>query len=329
MLPWRPPLTEIPVRVSVAGVVNRTPDVVIWMNQARVYTTGVVFGFELRMRDARGAGSVGSVAGFGGHQHDGGGPLLVGFEWSDGATSTNLPEPHNNAGGLSLEGASSGGSQASLRLGLDHLPPPGPFQLITAWPSRGLPEHIVTLDATPLSHAVQAVEVLWDDAPGTPHQPPQQTDGRPPAVPTAPAVGWFAEHYDPSPLPLRAEHVAARSGYSDGMTSLPREYPAGWVDGAPTTGEGELCSFCGGVYVDWVHPLDQDKTSYRAWGKGYTLPTYWMLCERCEKTYRSGDDDATITVMKKYRLWNDVDEDLRKPLDTFRRADKGSRPLAD
>ncbi|MBE7194351.1 MAG: hypothetical protein INR66_17945 [Gordonia polyisoprenivorans] len=316
MFPWRPPVNEIPVRVSVAGVVNRTPTVVIWLSETHVFTTGVVFRFEVRTRDRRGAQCAGGLRGEGG-------PVLVGFEWADGTTSTNLPEPHNNAGGLSSQGSSSGGSQASLVFGLDHLPPPGRCQLITAWPSRDVPEHAVKLDATPIAAAARAVDVLWDDA--AEKSIPAPSDGT--DSPAVPPGGWFADHYDPSPLPLRPEH-GARSGYDTGVVSLPRSFPADWVDGAPTSGKDQSCVFCGGAYVDWVHPLDEDKISYRAWGKGHTLPTYWMLCERCEQTYQAGDDDAAITVMKRYWLWNDVNEDLRKPLHTFRRADKGARPLS-
>lgn len=50
------------------------------------------------------------------------------------------------------------------------------------------------------------------------------------------------------------------------------EEPEGWVDGAPTSSTDQNCAFCGTAHVGWVHPLDPAKVSYRAWGKGYTLP---------------------------------------------------------
>jgi hypothetical protein len=102
----------------------------------------------------------------------------------------------------------------------------------------------------------------------------------------------------------------------------------GWVDGAPTSGIGQACAFCGTLNVAWVHRLARDRLTYRQYGKGHTLPSFWALCDRCEGVYASGDDDGAIELMRTnwpYADDEDVAECIRKPLAVFRRADLGSR----
>jgi hypothetical protein len=114
----------------------------------------------------------------------------------------------------------------------------------------------------------------------------------------------------------------------------PREHPPGWVDGAPTSGRGQSCVFCGGSTVAWVHPLTSGLVRYQAYGKGPTLPTFWTLCERCEGVYRAGDDEVSVELMKVHMegFWetdDDVEETIRKPIAVFRRADRGGRRVVD
>jgi hypothetical protein len=80
--------------------------------------------------------------------------------------------------------------------------------------------------------------------------------------------------------------------------------------------------------------LDGDLVRYEQHGKGHTLPTFWALCETCEVIFVSDDTDGAVEVMKSSGRWSwvsaeDVAECIRKPLDAFRRADKGARRLAD
>jgi hypothetical protein len=78
-----------------------------------------------------------------------------------------------------------------------------------------------------------------------------------------------------------------------------------------------------------VHPLDPSKTTYRAWGQGYTLPTFWVLCDSCESLYLEGDDDALVALMAAGSpSVRDMDEDVRKPVRVFRDADRGARRFA-
>jgi hypothetical protein len=104
--------------------------------------------------------------------------------------------------------------------------------------------------------------------------------------------------------------------------------PPGWVDGAPTSGIGQSCAFCGTRNVAWVHRLARDRLTYRQYDKGHTLPSFWALCDRCEGVYASGDDDGAIELMRTHWPYaddEDVAECIRKPLAVFRRADLGAR----
>lgn len=104
--------------------------------------------------------------------------------------------------------------------------------------------------------------------------------------------------------------------------------PPGWVDGAPTSGIGQSCAFCGTRDVVWVHRLDRDLVAYQEYGKGHTLPSFWALCDRCEQVYATGDDTAAVVLMRSG--WSGVaDEHVAEciggPLAVFRLADRGRR----
>lgn len=195
MTQWRPPDNEVPARVpTVTGLVNRSPDVVIWLADTLVYSTGVEFAFEIRKRVA--AGGI-NVAGFDFPvTEERGSPLFLGFEWSDTTTSTNLPHAHNNAGGLSQLRAGGTPTSARATFALDHHPPPGPFKVVTAWPHLKLSEHITTFDADHITAAVTSVELLWEKE-GV--EPSPRENRRPKRVAVIPPEGWFAQHYDPTP----------------------------------------------------------------------------------------------------------------------------------
>jgi hypothetical protein len=118
-------------------------------------------------------------------------------------------------------------------------------------------------------------------------------------------------------------------GYQGHYVSVPPKDPPGWVDGAPTSGERQHCALCRSPSVTWVHPLNPDLVTYREYGKGHTLPTYWCLCGRCEDLYQAGAEAELVAIMQD--AWQEVaehvDECIRKPLAVFRRADRGAREL--
>lgn len=118
--------------------------------------------------------------------------------------------------------------------------------------------------------------------------------------------------------------------FSGSFQPVEWEEPEGWVDGAPTSSAGQSCAFCGNTDVRWVHPLDPEKVEYRAWGKGYTLPRFWALCERCEQLYQDREEDNIASVMLEAEAnYTDINEDVQKPLAVFRNADQGARRLDD
>jgi len=102
--------------------------------------------------------------------------------------------------------------------------------------------------------------------------------------------------------------------------------------GVPDSMSGQTCAFCGGVRVVWLHPLATDRVQFRRFGKDDTSPSFWTLCEGCEQLYQDGRDDQLIALMKDAGGWiwqgTDVEDVLRKPVDIFREADLGRRPIA-
>jgi hypothetical protein len=101
--------------------------------------------------------------------------------------------------------------------------------------------------------------------------------------------------------------------------------------GLPDAVAGQTCAFCGGADVVWMHPLATDRVRFRRFGKDDTPPSFWTLCESCERLYREGRDDQLIALMKVAGGWiwqgTDVEDVLRKPLDVFREADLGGRSI--
>jgi hypothetical protein len=52
-----------------------------------------------------------------------------------------------------------------------------------------------------------------------------------------------------------------------------------------------------------------------------------MLCQSCEQTYQTVDDDAALAAMTNHWKWHNTEEGLRKALQAFRRTDRGARHL--
>jgi hypothetical protein len=130
----------------------------------------------------------------------------------------------------------------------------------------------------------------------------------------------------------RADPENGAERFAASRPGAPPDDPPGWVDGAPTSSEGQSCAFCGQDDVTWVHPLDGERLTYRVHGKGHTLPAFWTLCDRCEQLHASEDVDAAVEVMRSSSPWSwvadeDVAECLHRPLAVFRSADRGARRL--
>ena len=100
---------------------------------------------------------------------------------------------------------------------------------------------------------------------------------------------------------------------------------------SPGQGTGQTCAFCGCRQVVWVHPLATERVLFRRFGKDEAVSSFWGMCEPCEQLYQNGRDDELVALMKSAGAWvwqgTDVDDVLRKPIDVFREADLGRRPI--
>lgn len=119
----------------------------------------------------------------------------------------------------------------------------------------------------------------------------------------------------------RCEEFAAQSGLG-----------SEWLTSLPTSGVGQSCALCDAAEVRWVHALEPTRVRYRVYGKGHTLPSFWMLCARCERLYTAGDHEALLTLMLSAPSWESftvqqIDECVRQPLAVFVRADLGAVAL--
>ena len=114
------------------------------------------------------------------------------------------------------------------------------------------------------------------------------------------------------------------------MGSGPEE--SEWHGNLPASGAGQSCALCGAAEVRWVHALDPTRVGYRIYGKGHILPSFWTLCQRCERLYAAGDYEALIRLMLSAPSWESftvqqVEECVRQPLAVFARADLGAVAL--
>ena len=105
------------------------------------------------------------------------------------------------------------------------------------------------------------------------------------------------------------------------------QIPDDWL---PTSARDQNCAVCGDENVTWLHLPATELVEFRAYDSGYTLPTFWTLCDVYETLYAAGDDTKMLTRMQQpdgdEGEW---DELAQKSLVTFRRADPGARALGE
>ena len=96
--------------------------------------------------------------------------------------------------------------------------------------------------------------------------------------------------------------------------------------GVPKTNRDQSCAFCGRSQPRFAHRLDPAHVGFRAYDKGWTLPTFWTVCAGCEELLARGDDQELLRLM----LHEEEDELLRRAsLAAFRAADLGALVLRD
>jgi len=184
----RRPDNEIPVSVPIDVLLARTDDLAVAITGARAFTTGLDFTLAVRSRAARRDGLIDDLGGHRPPGTDRSRHFLLGFEFADGRTVTNVdtwPPPVDSDVPTLVPG--SGG--ASTRFAdhdffLSPIPPPGDLIVVCAWPAADVPETRTVLDAGAIVDAARRVIVLWPEPVDEPPLPPVE----PPPVPPG---GWF------------------------------------------------------------------------------------------------------------------------------------------
>lgn len=160
-VPWRLVLLRADEVLVVASEVEAFPDGVHLSIQIRVHPT---------LWERLPNGHPG-LMGFG--SNDG---ILFGVGYADGRKAilgrghpTSIDE---DPPGPLLMPRGGGGGTAEWRMGvwLWPLPPPGDLTFVTAWPSQGISETSVTVDASELNAAASQAEHLWDIPPDLAHR---------------------------------------------------------------------------------------------------------------------------------------------------------------
>jgi len=197
-LRMNPPENEIPAAVPANSLLARTDNVAIALVGAHAYTTGLRFDLVIRLRhEPRGPLAYRVFDLLGSHPALDGSEerLLLGVEFADGRTVTNLRRPR--FGGFSAEvdpdelslspmGGGGGGRSFDQSFWLTPLPPAGPLIVVCAWSAFDIPESRTELDGGAVVSAASEAAVLW------PPSPPEDEGQFVPEDPRVPDGGWFA-----------------------------------------------------------------------------------------------------------------------------------------
>jgi hypothetical protein len=199
----RPPANEIPGTAALSLLLARTDDLAVALIGLRAYSTGLLFDLAVRLRtpdrlDREGGPLYQVVAGPFRGEH----AFLLGFEYPDGRTATNLRwdfrPPFDAADDPQLlpSGGGGGGDQTfDAGYFLSPLRTGGDLTVVCAWPSRGIPETQSVRAGELISDAASRITELWpwedlpDETPAAPHSTParpapRQLVRRHPGAPT-------------------------------------------------------------------------------------------------------------------------------------------------
>lgn len=88
-------------------------------------------------------------------------------------------------------------------------------------------------------------------------------------------------------------------------------------DGLPLTNEDQSCTFCADETPVWVHRL----RSVRQGG----LPTFWTVCERCERLIAGGRDAELARLFHEHEA--DSYRQAKRGVRIFRAADLGAQSM--
>ena len=178
---WGAPSNELGVAVPLRAVLARTEGLVVSVLDAVAYTTGLSFRLTVKRRrephdslDAWFRDPLGlhePLAAGDGLPDD---LLRFGVLFSDGRKATTVgaaavSRAGEPSGPVLFQGSGSGGDgEWESSLWLWPLPPTGPLGFVVEWPSEGIDETRLEVDAQPLLDAGRASERLWPDDEGRP-----------------------------------------------------------------------------------------------------------------------------------------------------------------
>lgn len=197
----RPPDNELPGALAFDRILGRTDRVAVVLVGGLLFFTGVQFQVSVLARkladdqeDALLEQAFADQA-----SAASGTALLLGVEYADGRTTTNLrfgryafADLADDDDRLCLNSAGGGGNHASVAMGfwLTPQPPPGDLLVVCAWPHRGIPETRTVVTAAELDAARSHVSELWPWEPDP--EPAQAPQPSPPVLPP----GWFTEAWN-------------------------------------------------------------------------------------------------------------------------------------
>jgi hypothetical protein len=197
------PENEVPAGLEFSAVLGRSDETAVFVSSFRVYSTGLGFTLSVRLRReprhdlAHRINELISGHGPGGREDDLEERLLLGVEYADGRTATNLTSPwpprlqESEADPLepllSASGGGGGGRTYDQDFWLSPLPPAELLTMVCRWPGFGIAESHVELDGAQLAAALARVQTLW------PWEPAEQESEPGPVEPQLPADGWFAD----------------------------------------------------------------------------------------------------------------------------------------
>jgi hypothetical protein len=197
----RPPDNEMPGALALDRVLGRTDQLAVVLVGGLLFSTGVQLQVSVLARNlpddeedalleqafADPASAASGTA------------LLLGVQYADGRTTTNLrfgrytfADMADDEDRLCLNSAGGGGNAASAAMGFWLTPqaPLGDLLVVCAWPYRGIPETRTVITAAELDAARSNLSELWPWEPDPePAQPPAPS---PPVLPP----GWFTDAWN-------------------------------------------------------------------------------------------------------------------------------------
>lgn len=197
------PENEVPVGVAVSAVLGRSEQVAVALFGAYAYRSGVSLDIAVRFRTdpspRRGTRvfELISARHRPASQDELAERLLLGVEFSDGRSATNLDQswPRHASEDDSTRdtepllqpySGGGGGRRYDQKYFLSPLPPAGPLTVVCTWSAFGLAETHTIVDGSAMAAAGAQVQVLW------PWQP-EDDEPTQPSEPLVPTTGWFAK----------------------------------------------------------------------------------------------------------------------------------------